>query len=309
MEWLTSAPTTEPMVRNCGRATAPPTARRWSRISTPAPPARRLRSLTNVDGTLYFVAHDGSGSNQLWKSDGTAGGTSVVQSFTPAQTQSSNPSYLSVVNGTLYFSANDGIHGTQLWKSDGTAAGTTMVTDLPQNSVVISAEHVQPGRPDGAIFFEAGSASSGPVSTIYRTDGTPGGTSAIFTPDSSASQHDRPHRLWKLPLFSHDGIQRFGTAVDLWKSDGTSSGTTLVASIPNSYSYWLSGTLTDVNGKVFFAVDIGSTDDGQQPVPTLVERRHRRGHDRSHRSERTSAASRGAGERAGLHPARLDGLG
>ena len=31
-------------------------------------------NLTNVDGTLYFTADDGSNGSELWKSDGTAEG-------------------------------------------------------------------------------------------------------------------------------------------------------------------------------------------------------------------------------------------
>jgi hypothetical protein len=34
-----------------------------------------LVGLTNVDGTLFFVAFDGSGGFELWKSDGTETGT------------------------------------------------------------------------------------------------------------------------------------------------------------------------------------------------------------------------------------------
>ena len=52
-----------------------------------------------------------------------------------------------------------------------------------------------------------------------------------------------------------------GTAVDLWKSDGTSSGTALITSIPNGYDpSYTPGTLTDVNGKVFFTIETNSTD-------------------------------------------------
>src|SRR5207248_3407933 len=82
------------------------------------------RNLTNVNGTLFFGAYDGSNLWKLWKSDGTAAGTVVVN------TLARDPSNLTNVNGTLYFSADDGANGRELWKSDGTAAGTTLVKDI-----------------------------------------------------------------------------------------------------------------------------------------------------------------------------------
>jgi ELWxxDGT repeat protein len=189
----------------------------------------------------------------------------INQQVANSQTGGAISSGLTVLNGTMYFNANDGIHGTQLWKSDGTAAGTTMVTGLPQNGM-------SDGGPDpsslvgfgGAIFFEvANSISPGPVaSTIYRSDGTPGGASAIFTPDSSAVGMTglvaSGSSLHFLTTESGDS----GATIDLWKSDGTSSGTAHIASIPAGQYSLAPNILTDANGTLFFTVDIGSTGTG-----------------------------------------------
>ncbi|MGJ5635029.1 hypothetical protein, partial [Nostoc sp. CALU 1950] len=37
------------------------------------------QNLTNVNGTVYFVANDSSGDSELWKSDGTEAGTVRVK--------------------------------------------------------------------------------------------------------------------------------------------------------------------------------------------------------------------------------------
>ena len=81
-------------------------------------------NLVNVNGTLFF-----SGANsaigyeyELWKSDGTAVGTILLNDIQPGS-GSSSPRYLTNLNGTLFFTANDGTNGTELWQSDGSAAG------------------------------------------------------------------------------------------------------------------------------------------------------------------------------------------
>jgi ELWxxDGT repeat protein len=84
------------------------------------------RNLTNVGGTLYLRANDGSSGYELWRSDGTEAGTVRVKDIL-AGSNSSDPRSLTNVAGTLFFSANDGTSGDELWKSDGTEAGTVRV--------------------------------------------------------------------------------------------------------------------------------------------------------------------------------------
>ena len=70
--------------------------------------------LTVVDGTLYFAASDGTHGTELWMSDGTAAGTTMVMDINPGPAGSS-PRNLTVAGDILYFAANDGTHGTELW--------------------------------------------------------------------------------------------------------------------------------------------------------------------------------------------------
>src|SRR5262245_35748572 len=62
------------------------------------------QAIVNVNGTMFFTADDGIHGRELWKSNGTAAGTVMVQDIIPGA-QGSDPRYLTNVNGTLLFTA------------------------------------------------------------------------------------------------------------------------------------------------------------------------------------------------------------
>jgi ELWxxDGT repeat protein len=84
--------------------------------------------LTNINGRLFFNATDNAGLGQLWISNGTAAGTTMLTNVSIGG--GADPIALTNANGTLFFTANDGTHAEQLWISNGAIAGTTMVTDI-----------------------------------------------------------------------------------------------------------------------------------------------------------------------------------
>ncbi|MDP9134408.1 MAG: hyalin, partial [Actinomycetota bacterium] len=90
------------------------------------PDSSHYGAITAVGDTLYFTASDGVGGRELWRSDGTAAGTRLVEDINPGS-DASWPIILVAVNNVLYFTADDGVHGKELWRSDGTAAGTELV--------------------------------------------------------------------------------------------------------------------------------------------------------------------------------------
>ena len=73
-------------------------------------------------GDIFFFSTLNPGGFDLWKSDGTAAGTSLVKDMEAEQHTR--------VGDTLYFSADDPSGLKELWKSDGTPAGTVLVKDI-----------------------------------------------------------------------------------------------------------------------------------------------------------------------------------
>src|SRR5438045_1347412 len=57
-----------------------------------------------IGGTLYFNANDAAHGSELWKTDGTAGGTQIVKDLTPGRA-GSRPQALTELGDTLYFTA------------------------------------------------------------------------------------------------------------------------------------------------------------------------------------------------------------
>src|SRR5207245_7086968 len=67
--------------------------------------------LTDVNGTLFFVASDPTNGRELWKSDGTAAGTVLVKDIHPGSGGSA-PAELTGVNGKLVFGRREAMCGT-----------------------------------------------------------------------------------------------------------------------------------------------------------------------------------------------------
>ncbi|HLW66159.1 MAG TPA: ELWxxDGT repeat protein [Gemmataceae bacterium] len=214
-----------------------------------SPPA--VSNLTNVNGTLYFVADDGVHGSELWKTDGTVPGTTMVKDINPTTSAgltpvdpptpiSSDPSSLTVLNGKLYFFADDGVHGRELWVSDGTSAGTQMVEDINPGATGAFDETGDNALPEmvvanGKLFFNANDGVHG--QQLWESDGTVAGTHMVddITAAASASP-GAPLNAWIQDLTALNGQVYFGAndgihGEQLWKSDGTAAGTQMLTDI------------------------------------------------------------------------------
>jgi ELWxxDGT repeat protein len=185
------------------------------------------QSLTSLgNGKVLFKAgiNDYIGGNEdLWVSDGTAAGTSLLK----AATGVSYPSFITVLNnGKAVFDSYDTINGTELWITDGTAAGTSLVnagTDVPyiQSAALLA---------NGKTVLSSYDAING--TELWITDGTPAGTNLvkdIFTGTDSSNPHSFTTLSNGKVLFRAHDI----SGTKLWVTDGTTAGTTILAETGN----------------------------------------------------------------------------
>ena len=111
--------------------------------------------LITVGEVVYFVARDEEHGYELWRTDGTTEGTTLVKDIWPGRDGHSAPHGMTSIHGRFVFVADDGVHGRELWTSDGTAAGTRMVADIwpgPGSSWPQSDRGILEGPADDTYF-------------------------------------------------------------------------------------------------------------------------------------------------------------
>lgn len=214
--------------------------------------------LTTVGGLLFFSANDGVNGTELWKSDGTDGGTVIVKDIFEG-TSGSAPRELTNVNGTLFFVANDGLNGDELWKSDGTVEGTVLVKNLRDGALTSFPANLT--AVGNTLFFTAEDNDHG--YELWKSDGTEAGTVLVkdINTTSVSFGSSRPSNLTnvdgRLFFTAEDGIH----GDELWTSDGSAAGTVLVRDIRAGGDHSGISQLTDVGGRLYFRANNGITGD------------------------------------------------
>ncbi len=194
-------------------------------------------NLCAVGSTLYFLGNGLYSGRELWKSDGTFEGTTLVKDLVPGNNGAIY--YLVNLNGVLYFLAEwtDDSYGYGLWKSDGTEDGTVMVADLGNSFFAMP-----PVKVGDRIFWGATDTQGG-GGELWSSDGTAGGTGIVKSFGISGT----PGQLTDV-----GGVLYFDNSMEpdtftLWKSDGTEAGT-----LPLYTAHWING-IAGLNGQAYFS--------------------------------------------------------
>lgn len=205
-----------------------------------------------LNGILYFAADDGVHGLELWKTDGTPGGTALVKDIYPGPAHGLySTSWFRMVasGGVLYLTATDGVHGFELWKSDGTAAGTVMVKDIlydPSKLNFFVMKDV-----GGVLFFVAADDTN--ARGLWKSDGTASGTVLVKDINPANDHYGSPTNLTEMNgrLFfcADDGTNGF----ELWTSNGNAAATMMVKNIGLGRAGTGDLYSVNVNGTLYFA--------------------------------------------------------
>ncbi|KAB8155035.1 T9SS type A sorting domain-containing protein [Kordia sp. TARA_039_SRF] len=141
-----------------------------------------------------------------------------------------SPKYITEFNGELYFQAIDITPSfRKLYKSDGTLAGTQLVAGNLNGGAGYSPESLY--VMNGELYFTA--FVSGIGTELYKTDGTDAGTMLLKDVRAGSSNGlDSNFNEDKDIFIEYNGELYFrgstSTSIELWKTDGTPSGTVSV---------------------------------------------------------------------------------
>jgi ELWxxDGT repeat protein len=231
--------------------------------------------LVMLGGTLLFAARDSVHGRELWRTDGTETGTTLLADTTsgPADGLLAYQPFPvtfygpAVAGGLAFFGAGSPSGpGEGLWVSDGTSAGTVQLS-LPPTSGF-----------NGIFFlfaFDDVVLFSG-NDRLWRSDGTPAGTYPLSTPTNGLSSPGRFTRLGNRVYFR--GFEQT-TGAELWATDGTPEGTALLKDThPGVMSglNWSLDLFTASDDRVFFSADDGThgvelwSSDGTETGTTMV---------------------------------------
>ena len=178
----------------------------------------------------FWAATAAAGTDfELWVSDGTAGGTQLVEDIRPGTVSSyyGSINYLATLGDLLIFAADDGgPDDEELWVSDGTAAGTFNLSGTGTPAGALSMNGLRVITAGSHAFFVAYDDVTG--TELYVTDGTVAGTNLV----RDINPNTPPYAISSDPnWFFVDGENIYfsisnGEGEDgVWFSDGTYAGT------------------------------------------------------------------------------------
>ena len=174
---------------------------------------------------FYFVGCRPREGCEVWRSDGTRGGTTLLKDINPGTTESS-PYGLTIWKGKAYFIAYNG-ERSGLWSSAGTADTTHFVAEIfePRDQLVTLV--ATPSQ----LFFTS-------EEDLWVTDGTSAGTRLLHDFERTFCL---PHSVCPPPSVNsmipveddvYLTVPAGSSSSEIWRSDGTEAGTVRLRELP-----------------------------------------------------------------------------
>jgi len=233
-----------------------------------------------TEDLLFFNARTSLNGYELWVTDGTESGTSMVKDINPGTSDGFHGyNGFQYFNDKFYFGANNGTTGEELWATDGTENGTYLVKDIRGEN---SDGNNYGSNPTGftvigdTMYFLADDGEHG--TEPWMTDGTANGTRMLKdiregSSDSSdgcgpmGDCDDTFQPFYKfgdrIYFGANDGVH----GGEVWYTDGTANGTRMLKDIREEdsngnnygsfYCYDDISCFYEFGGRLWFRADDG----------------------------------------------------
>jgi ELWxxDGT repeat protein len=185
-----------------------------------------------INSKLIFTASTAAEGQELWNSDGTTIGTTLLKDLGNDKTKSFLKSSALQVDSIIYFSIKNTNNTNSLWRTDGTANGTFKLCSTYSVKVLESRSNIFAFK--NRVFFTGFDTING--DELWVTDGTVQGTKLFYDinkiPGKGSTVIDMQTLNNQLYFKANDGIH----GLELWTSDGESNTHMLTDLYPGSLS-------------------------------------------------------------------------
>ncbi len=227
----------------------------------------KIYAFFDFNNSLYFSAfsYTNAAINGMYTTNGTLAGTTLLKNI---QTRYSGTFvyegiyFYTKFNNKIIFAVQKGVpnnpttHYVELWSTDGTASGFVKLDSL--YGAIDVYQNTSMPEYNGELYFRFLNKANNNTSEVWRTNGTVNNSSYFYT--LGISSQISPILVYNNKLFL--GAFDSGTGFELYTTDGTIPGTSLLKNINASPSFFGSDP-TNFNitcGKLFFlAKDSGNT--------------------------------------------------
>ncbi len=210
-------------------------------------------------GVVLFIARHPTDGLALYRTDGTASGTSALAILSSTTDPSTSALRMVTGGGRAFFVAETRSSGVELWVSDGTSAGTRLLVDAEPGSS--SGMHRSSGLATvgSTLSFEGPHDAGGLIRAFWQSDGTPQGTQRLTGP---AVDSNGPFFSLGAELFFRGPFGPTATNRRLMKWNGAS----VLVVDPTVVSVQ---SLEVVNGRAWFSANPLFPDAGSMDLPAI----------------------------------------
>lgn len=193
------------------------------------------------NGFYYMAGKENAHGCELWRTDGTPQGTTLFKDLDPANTSSHNnelnsgsPNGFQIIDGKMFFGSDQGI-----WTSDGTSNGTVLIKPIENvnhnysygwTNILFGRTPIH-GTLNGKYFIAIENTEYG--NEIWVSDGTETGTYVlnIFEGSGYGLSREKPKPMAILDNQLYFAADNGQLGQELWRTDGTIEGTTIIKDI------------------------------------------------------------------------------